>query len=129
MTKPGRAQGGEKSARARAEDKPGRAQGGETAEPGRKHDFGIAALRLDPSHGPFGGGAAAVKKDDTRARKAVAELALQLRSEVYLGDEDERLRASAQRFGDEMEIDLGLAAAGDSEQQELGVVAQGGGGG
>jgi hypothetical protein len=55
---------------------------------------------------------------EARAREAVADLGLELRREADLGHQEERLAALAQDFGDEVQVDLGLAAAGHAVKQD-----------
>jgi hypothetical protein len=50
-------------------------------------------------------------------REARAHLRLELRREADLRDQEERLAAARERVGDEVQVDLGLAAAGDAVQE------------
>ncbi len=52
-----------------------------------------------------------------RAAEAATEALDPLRRQRDFGQQDQRLRAGAQRFGDRLEIDFGLARAGDAFEQ------------
>ena len=54
---------------------------------------------------------------DARAGESVAERALEGGSERYLGDENQDLFPAGEDLGDQLQIDLGLAAARDAKEQ------------
>ncbi len=68
-----------------------------------------------------------MQRDDAAAQPC-GEARERLRGERDLGDEHQRLAATSHGLGDEIEIDLGLAAAGDAIEQERPVVIEAGDG-
>jgi hypothetical protein len=63
-------------------------------------------------------GQLAVQADQPGSREAGGDARLELRRQVDLGHQHQRLPALRQHVGDQAQVDLGLAAAGDAEQQE-----------
>ena len=90
----------------------------EHGEPCAERDAGIAARGIQP-----GGGArdileAAVQQRQPRFGEGPAKDGLELGCQADLRDHDQRLAASRKNSGNEVQVHLGLAAAGYTVQQE-----------
>ena len=87
-------------------------------EAGAEHDLRVAARRIQPGMRARRVFQRAVQHRDARVRKGMAEARFQLRREADLRYQGQRLPAARHHLGDEPQVDLGLAAAGDAMQQE-----------
>jgi len=59
-----------------------------------------------------------VHEGEPRVGEGVPELRLELGREADLGNQDERLRALLERLRDQVQVHLGLAAAGHAMQEK-----------
>ncbi len=100
-------------------------QGGEHREAGSEDDVGVTAQGLHEAARAGAIGLGGMKTDDARVGEARLYALLELGRERDLGHEHQSLLAVGERVGDEIEVDLGLAAAGDTMQQP-GLEARGG---
>ena len=95
-------------------------QRGEHRHAGAEHDARRAQVRGEPAAQALRMRHAAVQRHDGRGAEALDEARLQLRREVDLGHQHQRLRLRVAReqalHG--LQVHLGLAAAGGAEQQE-----------
>ena len=91
----------------RREDRHARAQ----------HEVGAAGQRQQPVAQPLRRRQPAVQADQHPAGEARGEARLELRREVDLGHQHQRLPAGVQRLGGGAQVDLGLARPGDPVQQ------------
>ena len=92
-------------------------QRGEHRQAGAEHQVGQTELRRQPAAQPLRRRQPAVQGDDAPAGEAAREALDQLRREVDLGHQHQRLPAGAEHLLGRAQIDLGLAAAGDAVQQ------------
>ncbi len=85
-------------------------------KPRTEHDARLAQVRRQPVQHALALGQAAVQRGEHHAREARPDIAFELRREVDLGDHDQDLRLwiARQHLGAGLQIDLGLAAAGDA---------------
>ena len=93
-------------------------QRGEDGEPGTDDDARLSAFCRPPSTHALTLGQVTVKGDQFCVGKSGAETFRELRSEVDLRNQHEGLLVATQRFGDDLEIHLGLAATRHTAQQE-----------
>src|SRR5882672_1548786 len=98
-------------------DKSQAGEGREYGEPRAEHDIGATAVGEEPPADAFQFGHGARLRDDACARESVAEGGLEGGSERYLGYENQDLLASGEDLGNQLQIDLGLAAACDAKEQ------------
>ena len=88
-------------------------------EPRAQHDARGAGLRREPRRRrarPRRGGCA--RRRRARPAKRLRTCVLELRGKPDLGDQQQRLAPRGERAGDGVQVDLGLAAAGDPVQQD-----------
>ncbi|NKA48523.1 hypothetical protein GO302_01837 [Ralstonia solanacearum] len=95
-------------------------QRGQHRQPRAEHDARLAAMRRQPVQRARLLGQAAVQRGQRHAGEARRNARLQLRRQVDLGHQHQHLRGRIARegIGDGVQVDLGLAAAGDPVQQE-----------
>ncbi len=74
-------------------------------------------MRLEPAAGALELGHGAGLHEDASPGEAATEGALECGSERYLGHQNQDLPAALEDLGDELQVDLGLPAAGDAEEQ------------
>jgi hypothetical protein len=86
-------------------------------QPRAQHQVGAAQVRQQPVVQALRRRQAAVQADQAAARKALCEARFELRREVDLGHQHQHLAAGVQRALRGLQVDLGLAAAGDAVQQ------------
>ena len=89
----------------------------EDCQPGPEHDRRFAAGGGEPGSGSRHVLERAVHEREPRARERLAEARFELGREADFRHEDEHLGAACEHAGDELQIDLGLAAAGDAVQE------------
>ena len=89
----------------------------EHREPGAQHDAGPPFGCRTPVVEALGFGKSAMKARSARAREAACHQRLELRRQRDLRHQQERLLACFERGGNRVQVDLGLAAAGDAEQK------------
>ncbi len=89
----------------------------EYGEPRAEHDVGATVVGEEPPADALQFGHGTRLRDDARARESVAESGLERGSERYLGYEYQDLLAAGEDPRNHLEIDLGLAAAGDAKEQ------------
>ena len=82
-----------------------------------EHDARLARQALAPGRQPLGVGQRGVQQRQ-RHGEALAEARHQLRRETDLRHQHQRALSAPQRVLDRVQIDLGLAAAGDAVEQE-----------
>jgi hypothetical protein len=90
----------------------------EHRQAGAQHDVGAALHGLHEALGAGAFGQRRVQADHPRRRKAPGHAAFELGREGDLGDQDQGLAAAGDDLLHEAQVDLGLAAAGDAEEQE-----------
>jgi hypothetical protein len=86
-------------------------------QPRAQHQVGLAQVGQQPVAQPLRRGQAAVQADQHAARKALGKARFELRREVDLRHQHQHLLPGGQRILGGVQIDLGLAAAGDAVQQ------------
>ncbi len=99
------------------DDHAGMGERGEDRRPRADHHGRLAAARGQPGTQTFLVGKPGVQHRD-RHLKARPEAAHQLRREADFGDQHQGLAPGPQRVFDDVQVDLGLAAAGDALEQE-----------
>ena len=82
-----------------------------------EHQVGQAEVRRQPAAQALRRRQAAVQRDDAPAGEALGEARFELRRQVDLGHQHQRLPAGAERLCGGAQVDLGLAAAGHAVQQ------------
>ena len=87
-------------------------------EPSAQNDARIAPGCREPRAGARDVLQTAVHDRQARFGKRLAETLLELRRQADFRSQHQRLRAAFQHPGDQVQVDLGLAAAGDAVQQE-----------
>ena len=92
---------------------------GEYGHPRSEHHAGGTAVPRQPAFQPLGGRHAAVHRHNVSGAEAGDEALLELRREVDLRHHHQRLRlrVRGEQALDCLQVDLGLAAAGGTEQQ------------
>src|SRR5437879_4251874 len=98
-------------------DQPQMRERREYGEPRAEHDVGATAEGEEPSADALQFGHGARLPDDARAWKSSAERGLESGSERYLGYKNQDLFPAREGFGNQLQIDLGLAAARDAKEQ------------
>ena len=93
-------------------------QGSEHRQARADHHPGATGLGVAPGPQAFAVGQVAVQRGQRHVGEAGTEARDQLRGEVDLRDQDERLAPAGQHLGDYREVDLGLAAARHAPQEE-----------
>ena len=95
-------------------------QGGEYGQPRADDDPRASLVRGQPGGGALASREATVQRHDAVVWKSRTDLRLELRREIDLGHQQQRLRVRSrhQRAFDGGEVNLRLAAAGHTEQQE-----------
>ncbi len=95
-------------------------QRGQHRQPRAEHDARFAAVRRQPVQRARLLGQTAVQRSQRHPGKTRGNARLQLRRQVDLGHQHQHLRGRVARegIGDGVQVDLGLAAAGDPVQQE-----------
>jgi hypothetical protein len=83
-----------------------------------EHHLRRAGLGGEPGAGALALAQVAVRGDQARAGEALAHVVLELRREPDLGHQHQRLAPAADRIGDQVQVDLGLAAAGHALQED-----------
>ncbi|MNZ72742.1 hypothetical protein D3C78_911290 [compost metagenome] len=97
------------------DDQPRILQWGEQRRTGADDDVRLAIAGSQPGVEALAVGQRRVQQGDARI-EAPFEASQGLRTEVDLRDQYQCLLASFQRFADQLQVDLGLAAAGDAGQ-------------
>ena len=90
----------------------------EDREPRAQDEVGLARRGRAPVAQPLARRKAAVQRHRSAAGQRARDALLELRGQIDLGHEDQRLSAGGNALGGRGEIDLGLAASGDALQQE-----------
>jgi hypothetical protein len=91
-----------------------------------QHQVGMAQMGQQPVAQALRRRQAAVQRDERRPESALGEAGFQLRRQVDLGHQHQHLAAGGQRLFGRMQVDLGLAAAGDAVQQPSSLRSSGG---
>jgi hypothetical protein len=99
------------------DDQPGARQRREHRHARAQHQVGVAGERQQPMAQPLRRRQRAVQADQQAGREARGETRLELRRQVDLGHQHQRLPAGRQRLRGGAQVDLGLARAGDAVQQ------------
>jgi hypothetical protein len=82
-----------------------------------QHQIGLPQMGQQPVPQPLRGGQAAVQADQHAARKTLGKARFELRREIDLRHQHQGLLPPVQRILGGVQIDLGLATAGDPVQQ------------
>ena len=90
----------------------------EHREPRAEHHVGEAEVRREPAGEALGRRQCTVQRDDVATGESLCEASFELRREVDLGHQHQRLPARIQTALGRAQIDLGLAAAGHAVQQD-----------
>jgi hypothetical protein len=101
----------------------------EHGQPRAKNDARVAARRRGPRRGSRHVLERAVQHRDARLGESFAKAGLELRRQADLGYQHQRLTARFEHAGDDVQVDLGLAAARDAMQQPGAEAAKAGGDG
>ena len=99
------------------------AEGQEQRDARADHQLRLPLPHHAPQPAPFGHGDAGMPFGGAGA-EARLDPGEEIAGQRDLGQQDQRLAALAQGFGDGLEIDLGLARPGDALQQRGGIAAQ-----
>jgi hypothetical protein len=86
-------------------------------QPRAQHQVGAAQVRQQPVVQPLRRRQCAVQADQPPTRETGREAGFELRRQVDLGHQHQGLAAVGQRALGGLQVDLGLAAAGDAVQQ------------
>ena len=92
--------------------------GREHREARAEDDLRVAARGIEPGMGARGVLESAVQHRDPGFGKCLAETRFQLGREADFGHEHQRLSAAFDHLRDQLQVNLGLAAAGDAVQQK-----------
>ena len=98
-------------------DQPEARQRGKHRQPRAQHQVGLAEVRGKPVAQALRWRQAAVQRDESATCKALGKARFELRRQVDLGHQHQHLAPGSERLCRGTQVDLGLAAAGDTVQK------------
>ena len=93
-------------------------QRGKHGEARAEDDARVAARRVEPRRSARDVLQRAVHQGEARFREGGAKTALELRRQADLGHQHQRLTAALEHASDQVQINLGLSAAGNAMQEQ-----------